>query len=201
MQCGQAAEFGEERNRGVRVELSKSQVDRLGERLRGGSHTEEDLRLLEVYKQSFGPAYEQVLRKLQRHALAVKGRPEKSTLSIESKLRRDEKMRLSRMQDIAGGRIVVDNILEQNRVVDLLRQDFLEGKVMDRREKPSHGYRAVHLIVRVEEKLVEIQIRTALQQLWAEFSEKASDIVGLDIKYGGGPEDWRKSLQVMSDVI
>ncbi|HUO09923.1 MAG TPA: hypothetical protein VM008_16585 [Phycisphaerae bacterium] len=147
--------------------LSKSKVDRLGERLREGSPTEEDLQVLETYKQSFGPAYESVLEKLRRRAVSVKGRPEKSTLSIVAKLRR-EKMRLARMQDIAGCRIVVNDIIEQNSLVEELKQDFPMAGVKDRRAVPSHGYRALHIIVKVFGKPVEIQIRSALQQLWAE---------------------------------
>jgi hypothetical protein len=45
------------------AELSKSQIDKLGERLRGGHSTEGDLRLLEDYKRSFAPAYAEVVQK------------------------------------------------------------------------------------------------------------------------------------------
>jgi ppGpp synthetase/RelA/SpoT-type nucleotidyltranferase len=37
--------------------------------------------------------------------------------------------------------------------------------VIDRREKPSHGYRAVHVIVECGGRMVEIQVRTELQHL------------------------------------
>jgi ppGpp synthetase/RelA/SpoT-type nucleotidyltranferase len=38
----------------------------------------------------------------------------------------------------------------------------------DRREKPSHGYRAVHVIPRVDAHSIEIQVRTPLQDIWAQ---------------------------------
>jgi ppGpp synthetase/RelA/SpoT-type nucleotidyltranferase len=50
--------------------------------------------------------------------------------------------------------------------------------VFDRRKHPSHGYRAVHRVVRADALSVEIQVRTRLQHLWAEFSEKTSDALG-----------------------
>ena len=42
-------------------ELSKTQVDRLGDRIKRGHITEEDLRLLDHYRRTFTPAYEIVV--------------------------------------------------------------------------------------------------------------------------------------------
>lgn len=42
-------------------ELSKTQLDRLGDRIKRGQITEEDLRLLDRYRRSFTPAYEVVV--------------------------------------------------------------------------------------------------------------------------------------------
>ena len=74
-------------------------------------------------------------------------------------------------------------------------------KIKDRRENPSHGYRAVHVIVFVNGKAVEIQVRTELQHLWAEKSEKLADSFGQEVKYGGGEELVRKDLKVSSDNV
>jgi hypothetical protein len=88
------------------MSLSKTQIDRLGERLKLGSHTESDLRMLDEYRRSFGEAYEAVIQTIRQHGAFPTGRSAKSTLSIVEKLRR-ESIRLSQMQDIAGCRIVV----------------------------------------------------------------------------------------------
>src|SRR5262249_26239032 len=79
--------------------------------------------------------------------------------------------------------------------------DFRGACVMDRRDKPSHGYRAVHIIAEVAGKPVEIQVRTALQHLWAEVSEKASDVLDPAIKYGGGADPWRTWLTETSELV
>jgi len=180
--------------------LSKTQVDRLGERLKGGSHTETDLRLLEDYRRSFGEAYETVLRMIRQHGQLPTGRLAKSTLSIVEKLRR-ESIRLSQMQDIAGCRVVVADIVAQEDFVASLRTLFPGASVMDRRDKPSYGYRAVHIIAEMSGKPVEIQVRTALQHLWAELSEKSSDVLDPTIKYGGGPAGWRSFLTGCSKMV
>jgi hypothetical protein len=61
-------------------------------------------------------------------------------------------------------------------------------QIIDRRERPSHGYRAVHVIVYAETVPVEIQVRTMLQDLWAQISEKLGDIWGRGPRYGLGPD-------------
>jgi ppGpp synthetase/RelA/SpoT-type nucleotidyltranferase len=72
---------------------------------------------------------------------------------------------------------------------------------MDRREKASHGYRAVHIIVSGFGHLVEVQVRTEMQHLWAELSEKMSDVLDPALKYGGGSNTFRRLLDTSSDFI
>jgi hypothetical protein len=60
---------------------------------------------------------------------------------------------------------------------------------VDRRADPRSGYRAVHLIVHVDELPVEIQIRTELQDSWAQIFERLADRWGRGIRYGQEPEN------------
>ena len=183
------------------VEPSKTQIDKLGERLKKGNINEDDLRLLDEYRLSFSDAYETVVGVIQNElGLEPTGRPAKSTTSISEKLRR-ESVRLTQIQDIAGCRLVVKDLAEQDRVVESLVKFFDNVTVVDRRKQPSYGYRAVHVIVRQRGKLIEIQVRTALQHIWAEQSEKLSDLVDPAIKYGGGNEEIHKLLMGSSDQI
>lgn len=105
------------------------------------------------------------------------------------------------MQDIAGCRVEVDNIAEQDRVMADLVAKFPDALVQDRRLKPSHGYRAVHLVVDIHGCFVEIQVRTSLQHGWASAVERLTDTIEGDIKYGGGPEGIQDTLTVTSDII
>jgi ppGpp synthetase/RelA/SpoT-type nucleotidyltranferase len=177
--------------------LTRSQVDRLGERLKQGPISEDDLRLLDEYRLSFRPAYDAVVTAIRgRLQVEVTGRPAKSTTSLVAKLLR-ESARLTQIQDIAGCRIVVADIDEQDRIVAALLSAFPGAKVIDRRQHPSHGYTAVHIVPAIREKLVEIQVRSRLQHLWAEFSERLSDSVGTELKYGGGPT-W--AVDILNDT-
>ena len=174
--------------------MSKTQIDRLGDRLKKGDVGDADLRLLDQYRRSFADAFEIVIQKIQNElALEPTERAAKSTPSIVEKLRR-ESIRLTQIQDIAGCRLVVPDIVTQETVVQSLKSLFEHTTVVDRRQKPSHEYCAVHVIVSCLDKMVEIQVRTSLQHLWAEISEKFSDVIDSTIKYGGGNEDIRKYL-------
>jgi hypothetical protein len=177
-------------------DISRSQVDRLGERLKGAP-TPEDLQILAAYRQSFQPALAEVAEivravgaDLPRSALGT--RPAKSTVSIIRKLRR-ESIRLTQMQDIAGCRLVVSTVTEQDAALASLIRDHHAWPVHDRRTRPSYGYRAVHVIAAV-------QIGIALQRGWADVSE-ALDRARGDIKYGGGPADARERLDRLSDIV
>lgn len=181
--------------------FSNNQIDRLGNRLRGGTLTESDLRMLDDYRRSFGEAYEIVIAAIREQLLLQPtGRPAKSTGSIVEKLHR-ESIRMVQIQDIAGCRIVVADIREQDGVVASLLKAFPQAVIVDRRAAPSYGYRAVHVIVRIFAKSVEIQVRTLLQHLWAELSEKLADVIHPEIKYGGGPEVIKGILDSSSDVV
>jgi ppGpp synthetase/RelA/SpoT-type nucleotidyltranferase len=57
------------------------------------------------------------------------------------------------------------------------------------------------LIAIADGKPIEIQVRTVLQHLWAEFSEKVADLVDPAIKYGGGAEDVREPLSQLSNMV
>lgn len=184
---------------------SLSQIDKLGERLKLGTATTEDLHLLDSYRMSFGPIYDFVVEAI-RNQLKHKptGRPAKTTYAIIAKLRRGS-FRLSQIQDIAGCRIVVNGIHEQDEVVEDLMRYFPRKTLDDKREDPVFGYRAVHIVAQpviatTRNMVVEIQVRTALQDLWAEFSEKHSDL-DPSIKYGGGGPDIRAQLDDLSREI
>ena len=105
---------------------------------------------------------------------------------------------MSQVQDIAGCRVVVADVEEQEGVVISLSSIFSGASVVDRRSDPSYGYRAVHVITRISGKLVEVQVRSELQHLWAEFSEKLSDVIDPAIKYGGGPDEVQQALTAIS---
>jgi ppGpp synthetase/RelA/SpoT-type nucleotidyltranferase len=94
------------------------------------------------------------------------------------------------MQDIAGARVVAEMTRnEQDELVTKIKQLYPEAREIDRRVRPSFGYRAVHVVVTAEGRLVEIQVRTELQNLWAQLLERLADQWGRQIRYGGPPNN------------
>ena len=83
---------------------------------------------------------------------------------------------------------MLPEIADQEEAVQSLVRLFDRMTLMDRRNQPSHGYRAVHVIVGHKDKLVEIQVRTLLQHAWAELSEKMSDVVTLQLSTAAVPD-------------
>jgi putative GTP pyrophosphokinase len=169
--------------------LSKTQVDKLGDRLRKAEvPTDDDLRLLSDFREDRRAAMDAVGAGLAEIVGLVPARRLKTINSIVDKLRR-ESARLSQIQDIAGLRIVRDMTRsEQDSLVERIVARFPDSKVFDRRAQPSHGYRAVHVIVAADRQLVEIQVRTALQHQWALLVERFASAWGQQIKYGEEPD-------------
>jgi hypothetical protein len=167
-------------------------VDRLGERLRRSDHIgEDDLRLLQLFRQEHADALrlvQETITGLLGGGVAQTSRI-KTIQTIHDKLRR-EPTKLSRVQDIAGVRIVKDmDRIEQDQIVRSLAGAFPGAKVKDRRHDPSYGYRAVHVIVRSGRCAVEVQVRTRAQDLWAQSVERLGDVWGRQIRYGEPPND------------
>lgn len=168
---------------------SNSQIDKLGDRIRPVERpSPEDMAMLRTIIEAHEPALEEVERRLDQAGYRVVGRY-KTITTILDKLRRQH-IRLSQIQDLVGCRMVYDwSLSEQNHHVERIRRLFDEPcEVIDRREQPTHGYRAVHLIPRVDGLRVEIQVRTSLQHHWAEVTEKLGDVWGRAIRYGGEPD-------------
>ena len=171
--------------------MTRSQLDKLGERLKRGNPSKADLIALARFRNAFIASTNAVAQKIASRLGFVMAnitqRPAKSTLSIIAKLRR-EHCRLVQVQDIGGVRIVVSKVSVQDRVVDLVKVLYPAARVTDRRGTPQHGYRAVHVVVQENSHPIEVQIRTRMQDGWSQLSEKLADLHDPRIKYGRGPE-------------
>jgi len=65
------------------MHLSKTQIDRLGEKLRAGTYGEEELRVLDEYRHMFGTPYDDVVERLRTVVDApVSGRPPGMTVMV-----------------------------------------------------------------------------------------------------------------------
>lgn len=203
---------------------SRSQVDRTGDRIRhalrrGELALAEDLAVVEEYRDLFVPRLVEI-QKILEHArdtaantlvrdlvvdeetFHVASRP-KTTPAIVAKLARGT-TRLSLMQDIAGGRIVVPLLWMQDAVVESLVELLtpMSPRLKDTRDEgDALGYRAVHITFRIDGLPAEIQVRDGRQQAWAQTVERIDRRFGWDLKHGVGPPEWLHWLRATSDVL
>jgi len=175
------------------LSVTKGELNRLGDRLIAtDSIAEADLEALAAVLADYQQVLERVKALLSDMGFASAAARVKTTGTLRDKLRRSPGMRLSRMQDLAGARVVVADVERQNEATDTICKSLeYEGcpcRVVDRRENPSFGYRAVHVVTHVDSMPVEIQIRTELQNTWAQIFERLGDQWGRGIRYGEDPE-------------
>jgi ppGpp synthetase/RelA/SpoT-type nucleotidyltranferase len=140
---------------------------------------DEALATIAGFRKAHGPALSRVAAGLRyyvhKHSeLMIVGQRLKRTPTIVDKLVRHPKMNLARMHDIAGCRAVVEaadsvyaiaeELARQRRWEVVRTYDYIASP------KPD-GYRAIHLVIRKDGKLVEIQLRTTTHHAWAEVVE------------------------------
>ena len=130
--------------------------------------------------------------------------------SIISKLRRPEKPKLDRIHDIAGTRIIFENIKSLEDYIDILENTELvnfKEKINEDKNRynyiknpKSDGYRSIHKVFyyssnipystlneksfNLENKKIELQLRTRLQHIWATTVEIYDIINKSNIKTG-----------------
>ena len=133
----------------------------------------------------------------------------KRTPSILAKLRREADIRLDRMQDIAGCRIVVEN---NSNVYDV-RNTIVHGRTRNKlaRERDyiktpkASGYRGIHLIYKYNGQKViynghsvELQIRSKVQHSWATAVEVVGTFKKQALKASDGDADWLDFFKLAS---
>ncbi|MBT3043622.1 MAG: RelA/SpoT domain-containing protein [Candidatus Thiodiazotropha sp. (ex Codakia orbicularis)] len=145
--------------------------------------------------------------RIDRGAIAVQRL--KRVPSIYTKLVREKGMSLSRMEDIAGCRVVVDNVRYVNKVYSLLKKSRTKNILHRERDyitaPKESGYRGVHLIFKYngsKEKYhgmaVELQIRSKIQHSWATAVEVVGAYTKQALKASSGDTMWLDAFKYIS---
>lgn len=125
--------------------------------------------------------------------------------TILDKLCRHPRMQLARMHDIGGCRAIVPagDFAAITRLRTRIDRSVNEVVRVDDyiTEPKATGYRAVHVVVRRDAHLIEIQLRTARQHAWADFVERLGASTGFDLKDGQGPEELLDYLRVGASIM
>jgi len=119
------------------------------------------------------------------------------------KLSRHPSMKLSRMQDIGGCRAILQGHDEVHRVAARIERNWVikHQKHYTLAAAAPSGYRALHIVVERDGRLIEIQLRTQRQHEWAEAIERTDKRLGMDLKSGRGPTDLLEYFRLAADGL
>ena len=210
------------------MKYTKSQIDIAGKALidkKGIENIDRAILVLDEFRalhryplHIFNKRLKRTSESIDKNALTVQRL--KRLTSIVNKLGRSyhgkkPTMKLSRMQDIAGCRAVVSNI---KLAKELYQEGFIHSNIKHQKvnEKDyitypkEDGYRSIHLIYRyLSDKgkkdfnglLIEVQIRSKLQHMWATAVETVDFFTSQAIKSNEGQEDWINFFKLVSSAF
>ena len=209
---------------------SKSQVNRAGDTLRTSSVGSLDYRVALQVAEDWRKAHIYPLKtfksnldkRLKKYLGSLSAQRLKRMPTIIDKLKnRESSMRLSAMQDIGGIRAVVKSVSQAEKLAKEYRTSkrfshVLKGsQCRNYIDKPKDdGYRGVHLIYEHNNTLartqpakdskgmlIEVQIRSDLQHVWATAVETVDLMTGESIKAHRGSDEWIQFFQYVSSVF
>lgn len=206
----------------IKPEYSKNAVRKAGETLRHNPIDLNAISVLENWRASHAyviNTFQANLRLRSNDISAVVGQRLKRRPTIIDKLSREPQMDLSRMHDIAGCRVIFDNmdaLFKFRRSMIETRAKHVritEGRdqfnYIDR-PKPS-GYRGVHDVYRYNVNsvsgvpwnglLIEIQYRTQAQHAWATAVETADLLTRSRGKFSDASDEYLKLFAICSEII
>jgi putative GTP pyrophosphokinase len=139
---------------------------------------------------------------LKRHGPIVVTQRLKRAPTMIDKLLREPTMKLTQMADIGGCRALLPDQGSVYEVAKELRRNWEVQRTRDYAAQPkTSGYRAVHLIVRRKARLIEVQLRTPIQDAWANQVEEDSRRVGRNFKGGEGQREVHAYYAVVSELL
>jgi putative GTP pyrophosphokinase len=154
------------------------------------------LRVLAEYRAGFRDPLRKVTLCVADFAMQESSQPvvtarPKTVDRIVGKLVRLATMRLSQMEDIGGCRAKLPGGMSEVRaILHRIQDTWPDADVIDYVAEPkATGYRALHVLREQDGRMIEIQLRTAGQNRWADVVEATADRLGYALKDGKGPPE------------
>ena len=200
---------------------SKSRVNRAGQAIKNGDPSEEDILVLDKWRAAHRPVlntFQAILRTRTRETNIAVAQRHKRKSTIIGKLQRYPDMQLSRMDDVAGCRLIFKTIKDlyafragfhkarfhHERRNDLDKYDYIE-------HPKSTGYRGIHDVYSYDVNstvgkpfkglLVEIQYRTLIQHAWATSVEVIGFITESQPKFQAGDRRYERAKALASEIL
>ncbi|MBR3169567.1 RelA/SpoT domain-containing protein [Candidatus Saccharibacteria bacterium] len=193
------------------MDLSNSAINKIGDIIRQGKNTDEyedSVAILNTWRESHGKILDEfydkcvnLAERIDKNNIIVAQRL-KRLPTIIGKLNRFKNMRLSSMQDIAGVRIIVNDIEQLSEIEKRIKKWHNLVKISDYINKPKpSGYRGKHFIFKKDGMFVEIQLRTNLQHLWATSVETTDIFRGASLKEKDDNTYWHNFFCQVSSIF
>ena len=202
---------------------SKGLLNRAGEKYRTGDiPSEDELSAVESWRGGHSyilNTFKPLLWNRIRGKNIVLAQRLKRRLTIIDKLEREPKMELARMDDIAGCRLIFEDIGKLEEFRDQFHKSRFKHKLKHddpnkynyiEKPKPT-GYRGVHeiYVYNVNSEggrpfnglYVEMQFRTLCQHAWATAVEVVSRVTENQPKFNRGDERHKEFFRVASEII
>ncbi|MEX9782295.1 RelA/SpoT domain-containing protein [Providencia manganoxydans] len=212
----------------IKLSYSKKQVKRAGDNIRKNIETANSVDIIRNFRAAHLYPLMIIKNLVWKHAkkkapTAIIARRLKRLPTIIDKLSRatlngkqDNSISIVRMQDIGGCRVIVENreqLISLNNSLNNSRTVHSIKKINDYTvHKKATGYRGIHRVYQCygnEEYhdwkgfLIEVQLRTKLQHLWATTIEVVDLCEGKSLKTNpfNADKDWIEFFQIMSDFL
>lgn len=203
-------------------QYTRSQVDRAGEVLRGSPATESARQaakaVMDNWRASHGYPLNTIQVLLRDRARRVDDRSMvaqrlKRLPSIIEKLGRFPTMNLTQVQDIGGCRAIVASVPRVQRLRRIFVQRETAHELVHTKDyiaaPQDDGYRGIHLVYRHRSRthpecdrlLIEVQLRSRLQHLWATAVETVDTFENEALKVGRGHPQWARFFALMGSVV
>jgi ppGpp synthetase/RelA/SpoT-type nucleotidyltranferase len=213
-------------------QYSKGQIDRAGNQLIAPPENRNDFESSLAIINNWRSCHSYPLQVIKMTLLNRAKRVSSSALiaqrlkrlpSIALKLRQNQYMKLSQMQDIGGCRAIMPNVRDAKKLMAIYKVSSsknprhgrpIQHEMYDYVAQPKpDGYRSFHLVFKYQSKYkdkkefegqrIEIQIRSRLQHIWATAVETVQTFTGqaLKSKIKAGDPNWLRFFALMGSVI
>ncbi len=200
---------------------SKSRVTRAGENIRNNTATPDDLEVVEQWRAAHRGVlntFQAILRNRTRGTKVSVAQRHKRKMTIFDKLTRFSGMQLSRMDDVAGCRLIFRSIQELQNFRAIFHRAKFKHKLRNNPDKYNYikspkqtGYRGIHDVYEYDVNsdagkslaglYIEIQYRTLVQHAWATAVEVIGFITQSQPKFQRGDTRYERAMALASELL
>ncbi len=196
-------------------------MTRAGAAIRAGTQTEEDLSVVETWRTGHRPVlntFQAILRTRARGHDVVVAQRHKRKHTIFDKLQRLPRMELARMDDIAGCRLIFNDVAALEEFRASLHQAHFRHRRRNEDDKYNYiaapkdtGYRGIHDVYEYDANseagadykglYIELQYRTKIQHAWATAVEMIGVISDNHPKFQQGDKRYEVVMAYASEIL